>query len=270
MTFTGTGAGADSSWVETSTLVATAVPLVRVLTVDRTGNVTDPAHEIAAVADGASYDQVADGNCVAAVAEPAASAALEPAAGLPSVIGADAAGSATVGDVAVDQYTFDEQALGLAGISTATGSIAIAATGGYVLSDTVTSTGAQDLFGEGVTGTLQIDYVLSAIGTTTATLPAACPPGLVQIAPTADATNVDSEPGLLSFDTPTPVADVASFYAGAIPQSGWVPIEDADVQDDSTEMDFTRGTQVLNVTIGIGDTGTEVDMTLAPIQPDAT
>ena len=251
LSFDGTRGGQPSTWSKTYVMLATTTPAARQLTIQKSGDVADPAQVFMAEMNGAAYTKSAQDDCTADViaADDTLAQRFEPAGLLAGVVGADAAGSEAINGAPADHYTFDEHALGQAGLATSTGEMWVASDGGYILTYLLTTKGNADYFGEGVEGTLSRDYELTGIGQpVTITLPDDCPPGMLNVPQLPDAANVTNLPGLLRYETAASLADIAAFYQAQIPTLGWDVGGDPTFTDTSMIVDFTQGTVTLTVT----------------------
>lgn len=267
LTFQGTAAGQPSVWSTTSVLLATNDPVARQLTITKTGDVPDATPLYMAELNGAAYEQRGQAPCTADAITPDEPSSLlfEPAAELLAVIGGDTAGSEAVNDVPADHYTFDEQALGQAGRATSTGDVWVATTGGFVVKYVVDTTATADYFGDGIEGTVTWDYELTTVDQPVAiALPEGCPPGIVAAPQLADATNVESLPGVLTFDTVTGLADIVAFYQAQLGPLGWTPAGDPTVDEANALVEFTQGAALLTVTATIDAGVTTVQLLLTP------
>src|SRR5215203_1684030 len=100
---------------------------------------------------------------------------MEPASFLTGVIGADAASSENINGVEANHYTFDERAIGLAGLAHSTGELWVAVEGDYLVKYHLATTGAADYFGPDIEGTVIWAYELTDVNQPlTVTLPAGC------------------------------------------------------------------------------------------------
>jgi hypothetical protein len=184
----------------------------------------------------------------------------DPAGLLSVLLGADEAGQEDVNGVAADHFTFDERALGKADLEDSRGEIWVAEDGGYILKYTLTTTGGDTAFGEGVEGTMTWDYALTEFN---ATVLPALPDGCQLNAPLlADATDVLHTPYWLAYGTATAVSDAADFYQEQLPGLGWTLLTGPLVGEASTFMEFTQGDQTIGVSISPGETGTAVNVVL--------
>ena len=263
ITFDGTNAAQPSKWSTTTVMMTAKEPAARQLTVTSSGDVPDPTTLFRAELNGATFDKRGDEPCVADVigADPEAAPLVGPAKALSAVIGADAAGSETMNGTAADHYTFDERAILQTGRSTSTGEAWVATNGGYVVKYLLQSKAGAGLFGDGIDGTITWDYELTGVDQPIAmSLPEDCPAGLVDAPTLPDAANVDNLPGLLTYDTSTPVADVVAFYQTELASRGWTASEDATIDDTSAAIEFTQGSATLVLTVTVDGSVTSVQL----------
>ena len=263
LSFDGTRSGQPSTWSKTYVMLAMTTPAARQLTIQKSGDVAEPAQVFMAEVNGAAYEKNAQDDCSAKViaTDDTLTQRLEPAGLLAGVVGADAAGSEAINGVPADHYTFDEHAIGQAGRATSTGEMWVASDGGYIVKYLLTTKGNADYFGEGVEGTLRWDYELTGIGQpVTITLPDDCPPGMLNVPQLPDASNATNLPGVLTFETTTALADIAAFYQAQLPALGWAPESDPTFTDTSMTVTFTQGAVALTVTATIDNAVTTVQI----------
>jgi hypothetical protein len=183
------------------------------------------------------------------------------------VIGAQVSGDETVNGVAAKRYSFDQQALGEQDLTEATGDLWVAAEGNYIVKYLLTRKGKADYFGEGMEGTLTLDYELAdPTQPVTIALPADCPPGLVDAPLPQDASNVEKAPGVLSYETATPLKEVAAFYQEQLPNLGWKAEGQPSIDDATAFLDYKKGSQTLTIIISTSDSGTAVQILLENVQ----
>jgi hypothetical protein len=270
LSFDGTQDGKPQKWSRKYVMLATQKPASRQLTIEQTGDVSEPAQVFIAELDGVAYERLGENACSANVIVPEDSLtkASEPPGFLTSIIGADAAGSETVNGTAADHYTFDERALlGMAGIAKSTGEMWVASKGGYIVKYLLTNKGGADYFGDGSEGTQTWDYELTGANQPVSfEIPNDCPAGLVDAPLLPDASNVESMPGMLTFETSTSLADAAAFYAKQIPTFGWKVSEGEpdkpEIADASVVLDFTQADKTLSIILTSDQGVTTVDITL--------
>jgi hypothetical protein len=260
----GTHDGEPMDQTETYEMRVSAAPVAREVSV-RKG--ADPSADafLGQEAAGMLYEKPASGQCTAAPADTAESlsARFEPASFLVPVVGAEAAGTETIGSAEALHYTFDQRALGEAGITDATGELWVAADGGPVLKYQLTATAGPEYLGEGSEGTMTWDYELTdANQPIEIVLPEDCPPGFLDAPQLADATNVQSEAGRLSYDTSASLEDATTFYTEQMPPLGWEAEGAPILSEKDGFMSFTRAAQRLNVLVSKQQNGDGLKVTL--------
>ncbi len=276
LSFAGTQDGKTQQWSKTYIMLTTKDPAARQLTIDKSGDNSDPVPVFMAEAGGAAYERRGTNACNATVIDPGNSLGvqMEPAGFLAGVRGAEAADSETVNTVAADHYTFDERAFAQLGIAKSTGGMWVATDGGYIVKYILTTQGDANYFGEGIEGTLTWDYELTGVNQPVVfDLPADCPAGMVNAPQLPDVSNVQNVPGLLTYDTSSSLSDAAAFYQKEIPPLGWTLLGDPATNDTTALLDFTKGDQTMTVIITAGDAGTKVLIELGSSQapvPTAT
>ena len=269
LSFAGTQDGKSQQWSKTYIMLTMKEPPTRQLTIDKSGDNSDPTPVFMAEAGGAAYERRGTDACNATVIDPGNSLAdrWEPAGFLAGVRGAEAAGSETVNGVAADHYNFDERAFAQLGIAKSTGEMWVATDGGYIVKYILTTQGDANYFGEGIEGTLTWDYELTGVNQPVVfDLPTDCPAGMVNAPLLPGATTIQNVPGLLAYDTSSSLADAAAFYQKQIPPLGWTLLGDPATNDTTALLDFTQGDQTMTVIITSGDAGTKVLIELGSTQ----
>ena len=257
VTFEGSDNGQAQQWASTTVMRVSREPLARELTVASAGDLdpVDPAW--LAEENGAVYELDEDGACVANVVDSQEDRFPEPAASLPGLIGAEAAGHETINEVEADGYAFDESALALSDESPSTGEIWIASDGGVVVRYLITTEGGADFFGEGIEGTISWDYQLTDTNVPVdIALPEDCPAGIVEAPMLPDAFDVLTAPGFLAYDTASSLAEVMAFYQLEAPALGWGPIEAPLISETAAFVEFTDGDLLVTIVAIAGDSGT--------------
>jgi len=256
ISFDGTENGQPRSWSKVYELLYSKEPEARLLTAKITGISTgEPA--FLAEMNGVAYEITGSGACRGAVLDPTQSTVglYEPAGMLTGILGAQAAGHETVNGIEADHYTFDERALTQAGINQSTGEIWIATSGGQIERYLLTTTGNENTFGEGFSGSMHWDYQLTEVNQTiTFSLPADCPPGLVGVPRLADASNVLSLLGFLKYNTESSLSEVVAFYQAKMAALGWSPLGETAITDSRAFFEFTQGDQTLSI-VSVKDGG---------------
>jgi hypothetical protein len=265
VTFAGTRDGQTEQWSKTYVMQASNDPPARQWTIETTGAAANPGVELLAEMEGAAYERRGEEACTASAVQEGSSLTdrLELASVLTGVIGADEAESETVNEVAAAHYTFDQRALGEDGLTESTGELWIAAEGGYLVKYLLTSTGNADYFGEGLEGTLTLDYELTGINQpVTIQLPEDCPPGMVTAPLLPDASNVVSTPGTLAYDTATGLDAAAAFYQEQLPGLGWTPDGEPSIAEAAKILIYTQGEQRMTVILSAEADQTTVNIVI--------
>ncbi len=267
--FDGTRDGRPFQSSTTYIMLTTKEPEARLLTVEKSGDLTDLEPEFMAEADGAAYERLGGNACTANVfdAENSFVEWMSPVESLHTVIGADEAGSETVNDVTVNHYTFDERAFGQLGFAKLTGEMWVASEGGYIVKYLVTTQGDAKTFGEGFEGALTLDYELTEVNQLPAIeLPADCPAGMVDAPLLPDAANVLNMPSVLKYDTSSSLTDAAAFYQEQIPGLGWALIGEPTIAETSVFLKYEQGDQTLSVIVTTEEGMTAVNILLSNSQ----
>lgn len=269
LSFDGTRDGQAQKWSKNYVMLSSKEPANLQLTIEKTGDLTDLEPVFMAEANGADYARRGENACTANAIEEGNSLRdrLELAGFLTFVIGAEEAGSETVNEVASDNYTFDEHASGQSGIAKSTGEMWVASNGGYIVKYLLTTEGNADYFGEGIEGTLSLDYELTDINQPlTIELPADCPAGMLDVPLLPDAADVVNMPGLLTYTTITSMADAAAFYQEQIPGLGWIGQGEPTITETMAYLSFTQGNQEISVIISVGAAVTNVQVMLGKVE----
>lgn len=263
LSFDGTQDGQSMKWERTYVMLTSTEPAAHRITVDTTGIASDKSPILIAEINGVQYSLDGENKCTAAIPEAGTSLAdtWEPAGFLFPVIGAEAAGSETINGIVSDQYSFDERALGEAGLSKSTGQVWVAPNEGVVVRYLLTTTAGPDYFGEGIDGTLRREYNLTDINQPVtidlsragigdgAPTTAVCPGGLVDAPLMADAQNIDRQPEMTSYSTAGSIADVLAFYQAQLPPLGWAASGEPSVSDTMGLANYIKGDQQLSLIV---------------------
>ncbi|HET7144981.1 MAG TPA: hypothetical protein VFI68_13260 [Anaerolineales bacterium] len=263
LSFDGTRNGQSEKWSKTYVMLTQKDPVVRQLTIETTGDLTDLDPVFMAEADGTAYERIGENSCSATQIETGNSLGdrMELASFLNYVIGADEAGSETVNDLAATHYTFNQRALGQQDLTESSGEFWLASDGGYLIRYLLTTKAGENYFGEGIEGTVTFDYEISEVNAITGIdLPDDCPLALpydIPILP--DAKNVQRVIGSISYQTASTPKEVLAFYQEQLPPFGWVVSEGSpEASDTSGYIYFTQGNKTMIITSDAGETGTYV------------
>lgn len=269
ITFDGTRAGNAEKWSKTYTMLASKDPQARQWTIEKSGNGSNLESVFLAEMGGLDYERRGEKACNATAVQEGNTLTerLEPASFLSAVIGAEVAGTDTVNDVAANHYTFDQRALGEDGLTESTGELWTASEGDYIVKYLLTRKGKAEYFGEGIEGTLTLDYELTDPNQpVTIELPDDCPPGFVDAPLLSDATNTSKSPGVLSYDTPSSIAEAADFYEQNIPGLGWQAQGEPAITDAIAILTYQRDDKLMMIVIKPGEAGTKVSITVSKLQ----
>ena len=250
VSFDGSRAGSAEQWSRIYIMLTSKEPAARQLTIEKSGNLPDPGSIFMAEMGGVTYERLGENPCTANLTEQgnALGERMEPAGFLTGVHGAETAGNDTVNGAAANHYTFDERAFGQLEVVQSTGEVWVASEGGYIVKYVVTTTGNEDYFGNGIEGSLTLDYELTDINApVTFNLPEDCPAGLVDAPLLPDASNVINLPGVLTYETSTGLAEAAAFYQEQIPGLGWISLDEPGITETTAFLEYRQGDQNLTV-----------------------
>lgn len=260
--FDGSKDGQPYQWSSTYILLNTKEPLARLLTIERSGDLSPAEPAFMAEADGAAYETGPEGSCSADSIDVENSRIdwQHPAGMLDGLLGAEETGQETLNRMTADHYTFDERALREYGLAETNGEIWVATDGSYILKYQRITSGNADYFHQGIEGTVTWDYELTEIDQP---LELVFPEGCRVDAPLmSNAFNVLNLPGWLGYNTSASVAEAAAFYQEQLPGLGWSPLLQP-IIGDTAILEFTQGDQTMSLIISLGDAGTRVDILLS-------
>ena len=265
LTFDGTHAGQPQKWSKTYTMLAIKDPQARQLTIEKTGDSSNLDPVFMVEMNGMAYERRGENACNATSSQAGNSLGerLEPASFLTYVIGAEEAGSETVNGVMANHHTFDQRALGEQGLTESTGELWVASEGNYIVKYLLMRKGKADYFGEGIEGTLTLDYELTDPNQpVTIQLPKDCPPGMVDAPLLPDASDVEKLPGMLSYNTSTSLEEAANFYQQEILKLSWTLESKAEVSESTTLLTYKKDRQIMTVAITTTDNVTTIHIFL--------
>jgi hypothetical protein len=268
ITFDGTRDGKAEKSSKAYTMLVTADPQARQVTIEKSSGSSSPVSVFMAETDGLGYEKPASGACTANAVQQGFSLAdrLEPASFLSPLIGATEAGSETANQVDATRYTFDQLALGEQGQTESTGEVWVAKEGGYIVKYLLTRKGHADYFGGGLEGMQTLDYELTGVNQkATITLPEDCPPGMVDAPLLSDAADVMKSPGRLAYTTASSIADAAAYYETQ-KMPGWKVQDAPAVTDKGAFLSFVQGDQLMIIFISIKGGKTNVTITIGHVQ----
>lgn len=177
-----------------------------------------------------------------------------PAANIPDQV-LDRAGKETVAGQEGDVYTFEEETL--SNFTNVRGALVQHPDGGWLRFTFDGDTADENVVGGGA-GHLLWEYVVTALGTADSiTEPAEC---TIDLPLMADASNIARLPGVIKYDTASPVAEVTAFYEQSLPPEGWGVFEFPQIRDEATVLTFARAGEILNVSVQATETGSQVQL----------
>lgn len=269
VSFTGTRAGKPEKWSKSYSMRVVSQPAARQLTI---ASITQPDEEIPDTppqteVGGIQYEGGDNVACAATVVGPDVPSLTEsePANLLPSVLGADEAGNATVNEVATRHYEFDERALVLGDSAPYSGELWVAADGDYLVRYMLSSKAGPEAYGEGLEGTTSWEYNLTDVNKPAAIhVPNGCPPGQLEASEMPGATNVQKSVGTLTFDLPSAtIDDVLAFYSAELTGDGWAATAEPIVEPGKMgSAAFTKGDLKVSVVVWAADGATSVSVSL--------
>ncbi len=194
-----------------------------------------------------------------------------PAFLLPAVTTAKQVDEQSLDGIATQHYSFDAAALGLPGDATASGETWIARNGGYVVKYILDITGADSVFGVGISGTRHMDYTLSEMGTHAQVVyPAGCEPVLSDIPAMDDASDLTRLPGLLDYSTNAAQNDIFVFYQDKLTAMGWQKNAEDGIGTDSATTSFIRSDSSVDAIVAVEVEGSSQRVTvMIPVKGSA-
>jgi hypothetical protein len=145
----------------------------------------------------------------------------DPSDWLPEVRGAQVAGTETINGAPAQRFSFNEKNIEESAGFQASGEYWLADPGGWLVKYTLTLTGKEDAFGEGMSGSQSLTYNVRPDAAQNAKLPEACPAKLADFPSLPDASNLIRLPASLSYTTAQSAAQAKAFYEEAMPAAGW-------------------------------------------------
>ena len=156
----------------------------------------------------------------------------------------------------------DNHALGTSPLAKVKGEIWVAKQGGYIVRYILEIDGTADDWGKGVEGVMRWEYNLDAVGQNLSLLPPpGCPLGMVDVPMPDDATQVETQPGVLTLTTGLDVAAAAEFYMDQLALQGWFKSDSNFLTPRAARLTFLRSGRQLVIRIQ-NDHPTQVWITL--------
>lgn len=188
---------------------------------------------------------------------------VDPAALLPPVYGAEEVGPETINGVEAMHYKFDERSLRQYGQGKASGSVWVAAQGGWVVRYELEIDAPDGVLGESLQGKQTWTYDLTDAGSLeTIDLPEGCRHVLVVIDSTPGAQNVIRMPGYLSYTTQESRDEIKAFYEDTLVGRTWEQLEvyEGEGEEEVLVYRFNGGTYLWTASVMLSpiDGGTAV------------
>jgi hypothetical protein len=250
LSFDGTHDGRAEKWSRTYTTSVQKDPLLRQLTIETSGDFANADPVFMAEAEGADYQRVGENVCSASPIEAGKWPGEQ---------------NETVNDIASEHYTFDQRALGQQDLTKSEGEMWVASDGGYVIKYVLSTKADATYFGEGIDGTLTMDYELTGANKPVKIeLPDGCPLGMVDAPQLPDATDVLSYPGVLSYKTSSSLNDALAFHQKELKKLGWMAKGDPAITENGALLSFSKGDRILVVFLATSGGVTSVNINLQP------
>jgi hypothetical protein len=171
-------------------------------------------------------------------------------------IALDPAGPETVAGQPGTRYTFEADSLG--DFTDASGEMVLAEEGGYALRYDFSGSTTDSRFMPGQAGQLSWRFAITGTDPGEAlSAPEGC---AVDLPVMADAADLASLFGVVTYTTPSSSEAVAAFYAEALPAEGWGRYTLPATQGDTTLLVYARAGEFLNVNIVAKESGSEVQL----------
>lgn len=196
---------------------------------------------------------VAGGSCfIGAAPETEALSRFSPDFG---ISGGKFVGYDTIAGIKAKHYTFDEKAFTGGGFLRVKGDVWIAPEG-YALKETLEAYG-EDIFYERGEGTLKWAWEVMDINQPfTIEVPPECAQMQPQDIPIlADASEMMTAAGFISYKSETPFQEAVKFYKEQMPAKGWAPAEGSMEMANMAMLNFKKDGRSASVTIQAGDKG---------------
>lgn len=161
---------------------------------------------------------------------------------LGGISGARYVGTDSVNGVRAKHYTWKESGISFMGMGSAEGEVWVAADGEYVVRYTTQATGEGAIFGSDLgEGTITVEYDLTDVNSSfTIEPPPNCEAPTTDIPVMADAQERSSFGNMLTYSSPSPMADVVDFYKREMKDDGWSEAEGGMEMEELAMLNFTK------------------------------
>lgn len=170
---------------------------------------------------------------------------------LGGVSGAKYVNTETVNGVKAKHYAWKEGGLAGLGFTSGQGEVWVATDGNYVVKYTAEATGKTVWFGTGEEeGTITVDYNLTEVnGSFQIEPPSDCAGPATDIPVMADAQDKTAFGEMISYSSPSALADVVTFYSAEMPNNGWQPSGEPTQMEGFASLEFTKDNREAQVMI---------------------
>jgi hypothetical protein len=181
-------------------------------------------------------------------------------------------GTETVNGVRAKHYAWKEGTLTVWGFTKGQGETWVAVDGGYVVRQIVEGTGSGVfLAGTDETGTTKWEWnVTEANGSFAIEAPEGCDSAAADIPVMADATDKSIIGDMITYTSPSPLADVAAFYKAEMPKAGWEATGTPTEMDGLSQLEFSREGSTASVMISWDADNGVASVFVSVTKPSAT
>jgi hypothetical protein len=170
-------------------------------------------------------------------------------------------GAETVNSVKTRHYKYDEKAVSMFAAGKASGDIWVAVDGGFVVKETMAWSGVGGLFGAGSTAKGDGKWlweITDVNANITIKAPENCGGAASDFPVMKDATDKSTFGDMVTYKTPSKVADVVKFYQTQMPVAGWKAEGDAAITEQFAQMQFAKDGKTVQIMISVESGKTSV------------
>jgi hypothetical protein len=171
----------------------------------------------------------------------------------------------TVNNIKTKHYKYDDKAATLTVFGKVAGDIWVATDGGYVVKEQVNFTGGRGLFGSSANakGDGKWSWDLTdANQPVTVKAPDNCSGAGADLPVMKDATEKTSMGDMLTYKSPSKLADVVEFYQQQMPAAGWKAEGEPQITDQFAQLEFSKGGQKAQLVLSVESGQTSVLITV--------
>ena len=184
---------------------------------------------------------------------------------LGNVSNAKYVGTETVNNIKAKHYKYDDKTATLGVFGQVSGDIWVAEDGGYVVKDVVNFSGGRGLF-SGATndkGDGKWAWELTdADQPVTVKAPDNCGGAGADLPVMKDATEKTSLGDMITYKSPSKLADVVKFYQQQMPAAGWKAEGEPQITDEFAQLEFSKGEQKAQIMLSVESDKTSVLITV--------